>query len=170
MPNFVESQRISLRPVDNNDEEFLFALYAATRREEVTMFGWDLAQQDAFLEMQFSIRQRVYRRQYPDADDNLILLDKKPVGRAIVDRSGASILLVDIAILPEYRGNGIGTFWITQLQNEVGKNDKSVFLEVEKTNVIARRLYKKMGFIVVDGTEDGETDLHERMKWEKKIQ
>ncbi len=75
---------LRLRPVTAADEEFLFRVYAGTRQEEVAAWGWDTAQQNAFLRMQFTAQKRSYAASYPDAEHQLILESDEPVGRIIV--------------------------------------------------------------------------------------
>ena len=44
---------VTLRPACADDEGFLLALYASTRQDEMAAWGWDAAQQEMFLRMQF---------------------------------------------------------------------------------------------------------------------
>ena len=59
-----------------------------------------------------------------------------------------------ISLLPEYRGNGIGTSLMRTLLEEVRKNGFSrVSLSVQKMNY-AYRLYEKLGFKVNGSTDE----------------
>lgn len=153
-------ETIRLRPVLDDDEEFLCDVYRGTRRDEVAAFGWDEAQQDAFLNMQFTARQRAYKMQFSRARHSIILFTEIPAGRIIVDRTNDRIVLIDIAVLPEYRGQGIATHLIRQLQDEATESMKVVVLRVDKTNVAARDFYERLGFSVA-----GETDILNSMEW-----
>ena len=144
---------ISLRPETDDDEEFLYKVYAATRRDEVASFGWDEASQEAFLKMQFLAQRSAYRMQSPAAQNSVIMADKSSAGRMVVDRSGDRISLTDIAVLPEFRGKGIATHLIKDLQGEAAEAAKLLVLHVDKLNVPAFRLYKKLGFAVTAETE-----------------
>ncbi|MEJ7846683.1 MAG: hypothetical protein WKF92_01185 [Pyrinomonadaceae bacterium] len=42
------------------DEEFLASVYAGTRSEELSLFGWDDEQQAAFCLMQFRLQAQSY--------------------------------------------------------------------------------------------------------------
>ncbi len=66
-------------------------------------------QKQAFLRMQFEAQARYYLENYRGADFQVIMLDDKPVGRFYVQREETGIHVIDIAILPEYRGRGIGS-------------------------------------------------------------
>jgi ribosomal protein S18 acetylase RimI-like enzyme len=154
-------REITLRHAIDDDEEFLFAVYSGDRRNEVAAFGWDEVQQRAFLQMQFVVRQRSYEMQFPTAEYYMILLDGTPAGELIVDRGGGQISLTDIAVLQEYRNNGIATYLIRQLQNEAAESRKPMVLCVDKNNATAKKLYEKLGFAIT-----GETDLLFSMKWD----
>src|SRR5438067_2230566 len=136
---------ITLRPTRVEDEAFLYAVYAGTRTDELALLNWDQAQKDAFLTMQFTAQHRHYHTYYADADFHLVLLSGRPVGRLYVARRADEILLVDIALLPDYRDAGIGTFLLTDLLGEAEQSGNPVRLHVEPWNR-ARRLYERLGF------------------------
>ena len=154
-----ESQ-ISLRPVSDADNEFLCELYCSTRSGEVSQFGWSPEQAEAFLRMQFTSRQMAYKMQFPLAVHEVIVLGETPAGRLITDRSAASILLTDIAVLPKFQGKGIATSIVRQLQHESSASGLPLVLHVDKVNLHAFNFYKKLGFEI-----DAETQLMYEMKW-----
>lgn len=137
---------ITRRPVRPEDQEFQFRLYASTRQAEIAAFGWNSAQQEAFLRMQFMAQQNWYRTAYPQATWEIIELERTPVGRMIVLRGGESTTLVDIALLGEYRGRGIGGGLLRELLEQGREAKVPVRLQVLKTNPAAR-LYLRLGFI-----------------------
>lgn len=151
---------ITLRPAAEPDEKFLCDVYRSTRLDEVAAFGWDVSQQDEFLRMQFTIQHRAYRMQYPGAEHSVILLGASMAGRIIVDRTDGWISLTDIAVLPEFRGNGIATYLIMQLQDEASASGKPLLLQVDKSNEDALRLYKDLGFRIT-----GESQFSYKMEW-----
>lgn len=144
--------KISLRPFSPEDPEFLFQLYASTRREEIAPFGWPPAQQDAFLRMQFNAQRQWYAMAYAGADHQLIVIDEKPAGRMLVLRDNTGARLVDIALLSEYRGHGVGTQLLRELISQCDKDGVPLRLQVLKNNP-ARRLYERLGFVTIG--EDG---------------
>ena len=137
---------VTLRPVAGSDQDFLFQVYASTRRAEVTAWGWNEAQQDAFLRMQFTMQQRAYEMQHAQAAHDIIMLDDEPIGRLLVARSAGEIQLTDISLLTDYRGRGIGSQLITNLLDEADRTGAKVSLQVLKENPAAR-LYERLGFI-----------------------
>jgi ribosomal protein S18 acetylase RimI-like enzyme len=138
---------ISLRPALPDDSDFLLSLYASTREAELQMFGWSEAQLDAFIRMQFNAQQHHYQGAYPDADHSIVCADEKPIGHLLVDRTAPEILLIDIALLPEFRGSGIGGRLIQALLDEAHPQGRAVKLHVWKNNPAAR-LYHRLGFTV----------------------
>src|SRR5215470_8795972 len=151
---------ITLRPALPGDEAFLYELYCSTRADEIAAFGWDRAQQDAFLQLQFRGVQRHYQVQQLDVDSRVILQDGRPIGQVIVMRSANEIRLADIALLPEYRGSGIGSGLIRDLFAEARGSGRPLTLHVEKTSR-AVALYERLGFQRID-----ETGLHYKMEWQ----
>ncbi len=139
---------VTLRRSAPEDQEFLIAVYASTRDEELNLTGWDDNQKRTFIEMQFRAQSQQYSLCYPQADSGVILLDEHPVGRLLVDRRGADITLVDIALLPEYRNRGIGTTLIQSLLNEAAGAQKNIALHVLRWSAAAR-LYERLGFTTV---------------------
>jgi ribosomal protein S18 acetylase RimI-like enzyme len=140
----VSEESVTLRPATPDDEGFLLQVYAGTRSDELDGLGWDDNQKLAFVSMQFNAQ----RRCYPEADNKIILLNQRPIGRMLVDRTKDEILLVDIAILPEHRNAGVGTSLISNLLSEAAAAEKQVRLHVFQYSP-AVHLYERLGFSTV---------------------
>jgi ribosomal protein S18 acetylase RimI-like enzyme len=136
---------LSLRPAEPADEAFLRALYAGVRAGELAAVAWSAQDQQAFLAMQFDARERHYAAEFPEADDRIVEFGGERAGRLAVNRDPGGILIVDLALLPAYRGQGVGTALIRLLLDEGLLTSKSVRLHVELSNP-ARRLYERLGF------------------------
>jgi ribosomal protein S18 acetylase RimI-like enzyme len=136
---------IVLKRARQSDEEFMIAVYASSRADEMAITGWNLEQQDAFLRMQFDAQKRSYSAQFPQAEYSLIEFDGVAAGRLIVDRSGEEILLIDIAVLSQFRQKGIGSALLHQLMEEGGRTGKAIRLHVERFNP-ALHWYQRLGF------------------------
>jgi ribosomal protein S18 acetylase RimI-like enzyme len=133
---------LTLRPATADDEAFLFDLFASTREE----FNFlEETQRQPLLKMQYAARQFQYEEGYPQAEADIILLDDRRAGRMLVNVSEQAITLIDIALLPEYRGTGIGTQVLQDLLKRAVEARKPVKLQVFKTNP-ALRLYERLGF------------------------
>jgi ribosomal protein S18 acetylase RimI-like enzyme len=138
-------QQVTLRPIVEDDGPLLFAVYASTRVEELAGVEWDEDQKTAFLRHQFEAQHQQYQEGYRDASFNVILLDGQPAGRLYLARGVDEIRIVDIAILPDFRGRGIGTGLITGVQADAAQAGKAVRIHVERFNP-ALRLYDRLGF------------------------
>jgi len=63
---------------------------------------------------------------------------------------------LSIAVLPEYRGRGVGTKLIRHMLDAVGKNYQAISLSVIRENP-AVRLYRRFGFESIMETKDSIT-------------
>jgi ribosomal protein S18 acetylase RimI-like enzyme len=135
---------ITLRPATAEDTAFLLKLFAGTR-DEFKMLMVDESQFAALMSMQFSFQQQQYHDGYPNAIDNIIVLHQEPIGRMFVHESNRAVTLVDIALLPEYRGRGFGKQLLDEVLTHAASVKKAVRLHVLKTNP-ARNLYQRLGF------------------------
>jgi ribosomal protein S18 acetylase RimI-like enzyme len=150
---------ISLRPALPEDQAFLFTLYASTRAPEISGFGWSREQQETFLRVQYNAQRGWYETAFPQAEEQIVELDHAPIGRMIVWKAGdGASTLVDISLLPEHRGHGIGGGLIRDLLEQCKKADIPLRLQVLRTNPAAR-LYQRLGFHKV-----GEDDLYFQMQ------
>ena len=152
---------LSLRPITPEDESFLASLYASTRAEELAQTNWSDEQKAMFCRMQFNAQTADYRANYPDASFQIIERDGVPAGRLLVMRSDDAVHVIDIALMPEHRGAGIGTKLLKELQKEAKAADKKLSIHVEQFNP-ARRLYDRLGFKQVD-----EKGVYLLMEWRK---
>ncbi|MDT4952493.1 MAG: hypothetical protein QOJ02_631 [Acidobacteriota bacterium] len=154
MKSFLDGQAsdvapaITLRPVLPEDEQLLYEVYEGVRADELAQVGWNEAQRKVFLKMQLKARDQSYLMYYPALDDRIILVNNQLAGRLILSRTDEWIKLIDIALLPEYRGKGVGTSLIKDLFAEALETNRAVHLQVEKTNPQALRLYERLGFTV----------------------
>ncbi len=140
---------VTFRPICPTDEAFLSQVYASTRLDELAVTDWTDEQKVAFLQMQFAAQHKFYQENYTDTDFLLISQDDIPIGRLYVARWKDEIRIVDIALLPAYRGTGIGTAILRDLLAEAGIARKPVRIHVERENP-ALRLYQRLGFVMIE--------------------
>ena len=150
---------ISLRPLFLEDEYFALRVYASTRADEMKLVDWTNDQKEAFLRMQFDAQTEHYALHYPNAEYKIIECDGVPVGRLMTENRGDHFLLMDIAILPEYRNAGIGTFLMEELKKEATRLNLPLVLRVESFNP-AQRLYSRLGFV-----KSREIQVYHEMIW-----
>lgn len=136
---------VTRRPAGRADEPFTRALHDAVRRPELAASGLADGVIDDLLSMQFAARETGYRQRFPEASAEIVLCDGVPVGRVLVDREGAEVHLVDIALLADHRGCGIGTVVLRELIEEARSSDRPLTLSVAHDNP-ALRLYRRLGF------------------------
>lgn len=136
---------VSLRHARAEDEDFLRRVYSSTRMDELEPTGWDDATKAAFLTQQFSAQQAHYLANYEGATFDVILAAGDAVGRLYVARWDDEIRVMDISLLPEHRGRGIGAHLIRSLLAEAAVASKKVTIHVERQNR-AVTLYRRLGF------------------------
>jgi GNAT superfamily N-acetyltransferase len=145
----MDGNSVTLRPVSDRDEDFLFEVYASTRAEELAPLPLNASQRESFLKMQFAAQQQDYKRRFPDGDHRVILLEDRPIGRLYVARGDQEIRILDVALLPEHRNRGIGTRIITDLLDEAEQARQPLRVHVERFNP-SNRLFERLGFSVVE--------------------
>jgi ribosomal protein S18 acetylase RimI-like enzyme len=136
---------VALRPAEPGDGELLFRVYASTRAEELSVVPWGAAEKEAFLRAQFAAQQQWYSEHYTGASFDVIELDGEPCGRLYVHRGPRELRIVDIALLPLGRGNGVGSALLRELLAEADAAGQLVTIHVERLNP-ALRLYERLGF------------------------
>jgi ribosomal protein S18 acetylase RimI-like enzyme len=152
--------QISLRPERPADESFLFEVYASTREEELAMTHWDTPTRHAFLTMQFQVMRKSYREMFPQAAFTIILRDGQPIGREVINRAPDEIRVVDVVLLPQWCGQGIGTILMQDVIAEAAAAHLPVRLHV-LINSRAIRFYERLGF-----AKFGQSDIYQEMEWQ----
>lgn len=141
---------VTLREVTGADHAFLAGVYASTREEEMKLAtSWTDAQKLAFLHQQFALQDRHYRLHYPNAEHLVIEQGGAPVGRIVLAISTVEVRLMDVALLPAFRGRGFGTALLKSLLAFADGLALPVTLHVEPFNP-ALRMYEREGFVEVE--------------------
>lgn len=149
---------IAYRPFVEADLPFVTGLYVSTRSEEVAMTGWPAETQLAFLLDQHRAQHSHYSLHYADAEWLIIERAGEPIGRLYLRDEPGAVHIIEISLMPENRGSGIGEAILQDIAEQAQGEAKKVSIHVEKNNR-ARSLYQRLGFEV---TEDrGVYDLME---------
>ena len=135
----------SLRPASPDDAEFLYAVYASTRQEELAQTGWDEAEAQRFLREQFRLQDYHYKTYFENAEYLVIETAGRAIGRLYLHQRREELVLVDIALLPAWRGCGIGERLIRDVMVRAAGLGLPVELHVEYFNR-AQSLYRRLGF------------------------
>ncbi|MFG6460233.1 GNAT family N-acetyltransferase [Roseateles sp. DXS20W] len=135
-----------LRPASPGDDHWQLAIYASTRADELALTNWPSAQREAFVMQQHQAQQQHYRRHFPASICHLILMADEVAGRLWVDTRPDRLHVLDITLLPGWRGQGLGTRCLCALMDEAAVTGRHVSIQVEIHNP-ARRLYERLGFL-----------------------
>ena len=151
---------LSFRPIVESDRDFLNAVYASTRAEEMKLVDWDDEQKKAFLDTQFSLQHQYYQQHYTENTEFLIiLLNGFQIGRLYISRWLKEVRIVDLALLPEFRNIGHGSKILRDVLSEAADAGKPVSIHVERFNQ-ALNLYHRLGFV-----KNGEHGIYDLMEW-----
>jgi len=150
---------ISLHPISDNDLPFLYEVYASTRQEEMAKTNLPTEEINNFLLMQFNLQHQHYMKYYPNSSYNLIQFKNKNIERLYIDKGEKDILVIDITLLPNYKGKKIGYRIMSKILAEAIEQNKPVFLHVEKFNP-ALQFYLQLGFQIQE-----DKDVYYYLKW-----
>jgi GNAT superfamily N-acetyltransferase len=151
LPATLLSRGFALRLETDADLPFLMQLFASTREDELAVTGWPPEVKQAFLAQQFQAQRHHYRTYIPTCRFDVLECRGEPVGRLYIEARQTQENVVDIALLPAWRGQGIGTAILEALIEYAGKGGRGVGIFVEKFNP-ALRLYRRLGFTEIQDT------------------
>ena len=151
--------KITLRAVQESDNEFLLKVYGSTREQELAQVPWTAEQKQQFVRMQWEAQKNHYAAQHPHATHEIICLEGTDAGRLYLDRSGEKFHILDITLLPEYRNRGDGSFLLGQIMAEAKEAGKPVSIYVETINP-SLRLFERLGFTPIQ-----QEGFHLLLQW-----
>jgi ribosomal protein S18 acetylase RimI-like enzyme len=155
---------VALRPAEAADRDFERALFATARPDAALLAGWPDDVREAFLDQQFQFQTVHYARAYPQAERLIVVSGTESIGRLILDRAGPEWTLVDIALMPAWRGRGVGSELLSAILAAAGEARAVVVLTVDLQNR-ARGLYERLGFLAT-----GESFPNLAMAWRPQAQ
>ncbi|MEO2280690.1 GNAT family N-acetyltransferase [Pseudoalteromonas pernae] len=151
---------ISLRKYSNSDIPFMQQLYASTRESELAMTNFSVEEKERFISQQFTAQLAHYTQYYCADSFHIIELNNQPIGRLFVDYWENEIRIVDIALMPQYRNSGIGTYYFEKLFAQARELNQPISIHVEHSNP-AKKLYERLGFTLKTQTND----IYLLMQW-----
>jgi len=140
---------VRLRPRTSDDRTFLAAVYASTRADELATTNWDEAQIAAFLRFQFDAQDHHYTSHYPTCAFYVIEHEGTPCGRLYLDLWSSEARIVEITLLPPYRGLGLGSQLLEAIIAQAARHGVPVSIHVERENP-ALHLYERLGFVTIE--------------------
>jgi ribosomal protein S18 acetylase RimI-like enzyme len=143
---------LSYRAALDDDRDFLYTLHRQVMQEYVedTWGAWDEDWQREY-----------FLQNFHPAHLQIIQFNGVDVGTLHIQDRAEELFIANLAILPAYQRQGIGTAVIQTLIETAASQGKPVALQVLKVNRGARSLYQRLGFGVT-----GETDTHYIMSFE----
>jgi ribosomal protein S18 acetylase RimI-like enzyme len=156
-------ENLQLRRVQNNDMPLLQVIYGSTRTQEMDrLIDWTDDMKQSFISQQFMAQHLYYQQNYVGADLWIIEKDNEPIGRLYVHSNfqNREIRIMDISILPEHRGKGIGGRLLQDLQKVAKEMEKPLSIHVEVFNP-AKKLYNRLGFKMISETNG----VYHLMQW-----
>jgi ribosomal protein S18 acetylase RimI-like enzyme len=152
---------ISLRPAKDGDETFLKRVHQSERHWEFASLleAGDAELYHKVIAQQYDSQHRFYFANYGTAHYGIIQWTDQPIGRLYVDYRDDEVRVLDIAILPEFRGRGIGRIVMTGLCLDAAMRRKPVRLSVHYLSR-AQRFYRQLGF-----QEIGLEGPNREMEW-----
>jgi ribosomal protein S18 acetylase RimI-like enzyme len=139
---------LRLRPEREDDQDFRYRLFCDSRQPEFALLAPAAFEQ--VMTQQFHAQTLSYLGRFPQARFDIIELCGEPVGRIVVDRPGAVLHLVDQAIVPQWRGRGVGSAIVRALMDEAQAAGVPVRVEVAAESDPSLRLYRRLGFVPVE--------------------
>jgi ribosomal protein S18 acetylase RimI-like enzyme len=112
--------------------------------------AWPADVRETILKLQYQARRQAVRSRFPNGESRIILVDGREAGWLYIAELADETRLVEIMILSEYRGQGIGT---TVLRKLIADARKPVRLSVDVSNAGAIRLYERVGFRPIGSDE-----------------
>lgn len=137
---------IELRPEVKRDNIFIETVYRSAREAELNLTNWTEQQKSAFILMQSMAQLFEYKTKFPGAAFQVIIFNKQSAGRFYTWENDNEIRLIDITLLPKFRGKGIATALLGDLIKRSNKVQKKISLHVDPMSP-ALHLYLRMGFI-----------------------
>jgi ribosomal protein S18 acetylase RimI-like enzyme len=150
---------LTFRSITDADLQFLARVYASTRKQALAATPMTDVQKAALLLLQFRAQHAHYQEHYPQADRLVVMGGGNDIGRLYIARWPTRHGIIDIALLPEHRGQGSGEALLRDLMDEAAACGKDVSIHVEKDNP-AMRLYRRLGFV----TEE-DKGVYDLMRW-----
>lgn len=149
---------VERRPAIESDRVFLARVYASSRALEMEALPWTDEQKAVFLDSQFEAQLRHYRSEFPGGVHQILLLGGEAVGRLYYSLEQSLFLVLDVAVLPEFRGRGIGTRVMRECQAAAQVAGVPVRVYVDAFGP-ATSLFRGLGFEVL--RSDGMNVVYE---------
>lgn len=134
---------LTLRPATVADAEICYRIKQQTLKTYVDkILGWDEIEQ-----------REIHKKSFTPAETTIICYNNTPIGYCELEETEDNFFLKNILLRKKYQKTGIGSFVLGELIENAEAKQKSITLQVFKTNTKAQKLYHKLGFKIY-GTEE----------------
>jgi ribosomal protein S18 acetylase RimI-like enzyme len=139
-----------LRACTPADDAFLYDVFATTWESEVAALpNQNLARH--VLRIQHIAQERRFGKHFAGYQRFVVVDDAgRQAGRLYVCDTVSTMHLVDLTLLPQFQGRGIGTRILRDLMAEVSRTGQNLDLRVARANERAVDLYARLGLELVD--------------------
>ena len=133
-----------IRDAAISDYDAIYALKSASVRPYVErIWGWDENYQRKEFDEDFSAINQFH----------VVEMDGKFAGFLQLFLNNECLSVVEIHLLPEYRGKGVGTDILRNLQKSADNQKRKICIGCFKDNHRAKALYQRLNFHQIDETE-----------------
>lgn len=144
----------NLREISWLDKEFIYQVKKESNFMYIeNIWGWDEDYQIQDINTDFKL-----------SDYKIIVLENKDIGFIQLDESGNTFNITEIHIVPEYRGQAIGSHIINDILRDDKNHDKTITIGCFLLNQRAKNLYEKLGFKIIN-----ETETHYEMEYDRNL-
>lgn len=143
---------VSQRASEPSDDSFLQQLFVSTRRDLFLQSGLPLDLCEQVLATQYQAQNSQFSATYPNALDKIAEIDGNPVGRLMVVTEPKRMLIVDVAVTPDFQRRGIGTLLMRGIIAQAETARAHLDLTVATDNS-AISFYRKLDFVPMVTTE-----------------
>lgn len=141
---------VVLRAETAADADFLYALFRCEALRVLALADLPEPVLEQLVAMQQRAQTQSYRAHYPQARRWVVELDGVAIGRLVEADQPGAIYIVDIAILPEAQGQGLGARALRPVLAEAGRRGLAVRAKVRFDNRASLALFDRLGFRVLD--------------------
>jgi GNAT superfamily N-acetyltransferase len=147
-----------LRPAHALDEAFLYEVFCTTWAHRVAALpNQNLARH--VLRIQHIAQEREFSSRHPDHQKLVVLVGNEPAGRLYLDDDGASMQLLDLTLIPRFRGRGLGSGIVSGVCEQAAAGGRTLKVRVVRADATATGLWSP-GFRRV-----AADDLADHLEW-----
>lgn len=144
----IAADDLRYRPAIATDGPALFRLFQQVHTSEIATLSVDAATRAALASMQY-VEERVrFSAEFPDAVDVAIEYQARLCGRMLTVMRDGGVQLIQLGVLVEHRGQGIGTLAMRRLAHIAEEHGCPIWLRADSASADCRGFLERVGFSV----------------------